>query len=480
MWENTAWRPDLPNWIEFIFFLAGLAAAFHAVMSSRSAQGTIAWAIFCLTFPILGAPLYAIFGLGKLSGYVEFRRRGQREIHHVGRALRDCLRQHRVNTEEVFPQWRVLEDIGRLPVVAGNQVQLYREGVEAFAEMFAAIDQAQDYVLLQFYIWRHDGTGQRLRERLLAALERGVKVYLIYDQIGSFFLRKEYLKSLEAAGAEVAAFGTARYVFNPFRLNFRNHRKILIIDGKVAFSGGLNIGDEYVHRSQKFGFWRDTHFRIEGPAALAVQVAFVEDWYWARQELLKLPWKTEEFVREGSPVLVIPSAPVEELEVCNLTFLHLIQQAKRRIWISSPYFVPDEEVLAALQLAALRGVEVLLLLPDKPDKFTVYLSSFYFLDRLHPTKVRVYRYTKGFLHSKAVVIDDDAVMLGTANLDNRSLRINFEIMFLFPEPRIVHLIEAMFLEDLKHARRVPEDEYRRRPWWFRLAVRIMRLMAPVQ
>src|SRR5207244_2541871 len=205
--------------------------------------------------------------------------------------------------------------------------------------------------------------------------------------------------------------------------NFRNHRKIVVVDGRDAYVGGLNVGDEYLGRSARFGAWRDTHVAISGPAVKAVQISFVDAWHWSTGEVPQLDWSVEPKKCGGKAVLVMPSGPVDRLDTCTLFFVHAIQSARRRLWIASPYFVPDAAILVALQLAVLRGVDVRIMLPSKPDHRLPWLASFSYLKDTLPWGVKMYRYQDGFLHQKVLLIDDDLASVGTANLDMRSLRL---------------------------------------------------------
>jgi cardiolipin synthase len=240
------------------------------------------------------------------------------------------------------------------------------------------------------------------------------------------------------------------------------------------------VGDEYLGRDPKFGNWRDTHVRIEGPAALAAQLSFAEDWYWATGQQLALDWAPLPAEDGDLPVLIVPTGPADELETANLMFVQAINSARERIWIASPYFVPDEVVISALQLAGLRGVDVRILIPDKKDHLGVYLAAFSYLDDAGSTGARFYRYQDGFLHQKAMLIDHSVAAIGTANFDNRSFRLNFEITAVIHDESFVAEVEEMFEADFARSRLMDAGELSLKPWWFRFAVRLARLTAPVQ
>jgi cardiolipin synthase len=312
----------------------------------------------------------------------------------------------------------------------------------------------------------------------MAKAQAGVRVYFLYDDVGCHGLPAAYLEDLRKSGAETRSFNARRS--NRFQINFRNHRKITIADGRVAFIGGLNAGDEYMGRSQKFGPWRDTHARIEGPAVQCVQLAFLEDWYWAARMVPDLDWIPSPSPRGDQRVLVLPTSPADELDTCDLFFTHSIHAAQERIWITSPYFVPDDSIVDALQLASLRGVDVRIMLPLKPDHILVYLSSFSYYADMAKAGVKLFRYEPGFMHQKVILLDDEVAAVGTANLDNRSFRLNFELTVLVADQRFVAEVERMLEADFARCRAVDLDELRRRPLWFRIAVAVARLLSPVQ
>jgi len=277
----------------------------------------------------------------------------------------------------------------------------------------------------------------------------------------------------------VFKFGTQRGRWNRFQLNFRNHRKVVVVDGRVAFVGGLNVGDEYMGRSKRFGHWRDTHVRLEGPIVQCVQVVFTSDWYWAARELPSVEWTPTPTARAPQTMLALPTGPTDEHDRCTFFFLQAITAAKKRVWIASPYFVPDPPVFQALRLAALRGVDVRVMLPEKPDHKLVYLASFSFLHDAETAGVQIFRYDDGFLHQKVLLVDDEAASVGTVNLDNRSLHLNFEITILVVDRKFASSVAAMLERDFTKCRSVTAADYWNRGRLFRAAVRGARLLEPI-
>ena len=460
--------------------LLGMVTAVHAIMSSRTSQGAIAWAIILVIFPFISLPAYWIFGQNKFQGYIEARRYGDNVLHHMLREVGRDARQRGLVREDKQDPNHVLEKLVQLPFTKYNRAKLLVDGDVTFGAIFDGIDSAEEYIVLQFYIVRDDELGRELKRRLLMKAAAGVQIYFLYDEIGSYSLPGAYIRAFRDAGVDIRSFQSTKGFWNRFQLNFRNHRKVAVIDGRIAYVGGLNVGDEYMGRSTRFGPWRDTHVQIEGPAVHAVQLSFVEDWFWATNDLPELNWKLKAAENGDQDILVMPTGPTDRLETCGLFFIHLINSARRRVWIASPYFVPDVHVVCALQLAALRGVDVRIILPEKPDHILVYLSGFSFLDEADDAGVKVYRYQKGFLHHKVILVDDRLAGVGTANLDNRSFRLNFEITVLVDNEQFNKEVTEMLQNDFEQCRAVKADIFLEKPFLFRLASKVARLMSPVQ
>ncbi|WP_462326021.1 cardiolipin synthase [Desulfoplanes sp.] len=467
-------------WLVTFVELIGIMTAAHAVMRTRTSQGAIAWAISLVTFPWVSLPLYAVFGRNKFNGYVRLRTSRDRAVHHVIERLASQAREKESIDDGLAEEWKGLVRLSDMPVMRHNTCDLLINGEATFAAMFADMEKATSYLLVQFFIVKDDGLGRQLKDILIRKAGEGIRVCFLYDEIGSQGLTVEYLKGLQQAGVMVAPFHTTKGKANRFQINFRNHRKIVVVDGEVAFVGGHNVGDEYVSRHCKFGSWRDTHVRVEGPVVKAVQFTFVEDWYWARGKIPEgLTWKMVRAGQKGEETLSIASGPADNVDTCGLFFVEAINRARKRIWIASPYFVPDQRVLAALKLAALRGVDVRILLPQKPDHLAVYLASFARYEEILPLGIKLYRYQEGFMHQKVVLVDSSFAAVGTANMDNRSFRLNFEIMLLNFSGSFITQVESMLKDDLTRCRPVDLNDYQGRNFLFRFAVRVAALVSPI-
>ena len=464
-----------------LFQVLGIASSVHAIMHTRTEQGAIAWAMSLVFVPYVAVPAYWVLGRSRFEGYVNARKLTEDVGEELLVDLQGRIAPYRLDQQEIAPAILAAQGLADQPMLTSNEVELLVDGQETFDSILAGIDAAREYVLFQFFIVKDDQIGNLVKDRLIAKANEGVSVYFLYDEMGSLGLPDSYLDELRAAGIEVSAFNTQKGPGNRFQINFRNHRKVVVVDGRVTWVGGHNVGDEYLGRDPAFGHWRDTHIRIEGPAAMGTQLSFLVDWYWATDQIIDLPFLPSAAAGADTDVLILPTGPADDLESATLMFTHAINTARQRIWIASPYFVPDLGLLNALQLAGLRGVDVRIMIPDMPDHYLVYLAAFSYLEDAGRTGVRFFRYTDGFLHQKVMLIDDSVATIGTANMDNRSFRLNFEITAAIAgNTEFIDEVEAMFMNDFELSREVPSDELASKSWWFRFLVQLARLTSPIQ
>ena len=458
----------------------GFLSSLDALMSTRTAPGAVAWIVSLNTFPVVAVPSYWVFGRSRFQGYVIGRREDESELYHE-------LAPHMANIYVFHAQdhsrnvsVEAIEKLAKMPILGANDVELLIDGEATFKSIFDGIERAKESVLVQFYIVRDDNIGRALQALLIRKAREGVRVHFLYDEVGSYRLPTSYLDKLTEAGVEVRRFHSTRGSGNRFQLNFRNHRKVVVVDGHEGWVGGLNAGDEYLGRSEHFGAWRDTHLRVAGPATLCLQLSFVEDWNWASGEILDLDWEPVPAQSDSHvPVLILPSGPADPFETASLMIQHASASAQDRLWISSPYFVPDEGVLSALKLATLRGVDVRVLIPERTDNILTYFAAYALVGPLLKAGVQIYRYQDGFLHGKSILIDDVASAVGTVNLDNRSFRLNFELTAWVIDEDFAQRMQEMFVEDFSHSRAMTVAEVEEKPWWFRAASRAAYLTAPV-
>ncbi len=466
--------------IGFIHLL-GIGAAIHALMTVRTAQGAIAWAMPLLFIPYFTLIPYLVFGRSSFDAYIKARRQANQEMRSAISDMnwRPWIEEAvAARRSDAYASLRAMPRLGHTPALANNEVKLLINGDDTFAAIFNAIRAAKQTVLIQFFIIHDDELGRRLQALLLEKAAEGVAIYVLYDRIGSHALPGSYSEKLRAGGVQIKAFATRSGWLNRFQINFRNHRKIVVVDGTHGFLGGHNVGDEYVGLKPPLAPWRDTHVQVIGPVVACLQESFAEDWFWATRKLppLSLP---ESFPEDGVLCQLLATGPADKQETCSLFFVEAIHAATERIWITSPYFVPDEAVSAALHLAVLRGVDVRLLLPSRPDHYVVYAASSLFAFEAVRAGVRVFRYKPGFMHQKVVLVDSEITAIGSANLDNRSFRLNFELMLLTVDSDFAAQVENMLNDDFAQAHEISVQESRETHHLQQLGMRVARLISPI-
>ena len=468
------------KWIiaALVLFLAQIVTI--VVAERKRPHKMMAWLTIQFIAPFAGFLAFLFLAFR----YKHFRHPRRTASERLERARHELAERCRTD----IPFDRSAEDVGPLaereafpfaPVTWRNRTDVFAEAGPAFESMLDAMEAATDHIHIEFYIFRDDRIGGRFLNAMIRKAEAGVQVRLLYDGMGSLSLGGAFVKRLRDAGVETGCFLPPLFAFFDRRLNYRNHRKILVVDGKIGFFGGLNIGDEYLGNDPKLGFWRDTHIRVEGDAVPWLQHAFLTDWYFVKGEALDgeryFPlhgWTGRERVRIVKSGPDMASHPVYEL------FFACIMSAKRRIWIETPYFVPDSGLMAALKTAALRGLDVRVIIPSVSDSPVAQWATLSCAEELIPFGVRFYRYRKGFLHAKVMIVDQLACS-GTANMDMRSFFDQFEIHALFFEPDTVKRFENDFARDLNESEEIGLSEFRERPFAIKVRQRLARMLSPL-
>ncbi|MDP3850240.1 MAG: cardiolipin synthase [Luteolibacter sp.] len=462
-----------------LFYVVGILHVLHALMHVRTSQGTIAWVISLITVPFLAIPMYWLLGRTRFSGNVGGRREKDGRLARLASSMHERLGRLEVEIPEDDAFERAARMLGGLPFTRGNRLEVLIDGEETFERIFQVIGETKSYLCVSFFIVKNDTLGMRFQQALIGRARAGVKVHFLFDEIGSHKLPRRFLRELREAGVECHSFGINRYWWSRFQLNFRNHRKIIVADGEVALIGGLNVGDEYLGRGRRFAAWRDTHLEMRGPVVQAVQLVFLEDWFWAANDVPELHWDTRPEASD-QVAAIIPTGPADPADSWQLIVAEAANSASEKLWITSPYFVPDEGVLTALQAAAIRGVDVRILIPERPDHLMVWLSAFTYYEQSIPLGIRIFRYHRGFLHQKVLLIDKRLAAVGTANLDNRSFRLNFEITAFSTDRTFVEEITGMLHLDFEQAREARLEDFKGKSFLFRIACRAARLFAPIQ
>jgi len=363
-----------------------------------------------------------------------------------------------------------------------NKVDLFTDGHEKFDQLFKDIQEAREYIHVQYYIIQKDWLGLRLIDLLTEKAREGVSVRVLYDELGSRRLNKKFFQAFRSAGGQAQAFFPSKLRLINMRLNYRNHRKLVIVDGRIGYVGGFNVGAEYLGLDPKFGYWRDTHLRIQGPSVYFMHARFMLDWNQAA------PDRSFHFFPELAPsqlvqgkagVQIVTSGPDSVWEVIKDGYIKMISSAKRSIYIQTPYFIPDASMMDSLRIAALSGLDVTLMIPQKPDHPFVHWATLSYIGELLKTGVRVYLYENGFIHAKTLVVDEEVSSVGTVNIDMRSFRLNFEVnAFVYDEELAKELLRR-FQEDIADSRLLTLDQYMRRPYQVRIKESINRLLSPI-
>lgn len=363
-----------------------------------------------------------------------------------------------------------------------NDVKIFDDGSDKFEALINDILHAKNHIHIQYYIFKLDNLGQRIVNALIKKAKQGVKVRVLFDEMGSRGVRKRHFKELIEAGGEVEVFFPSIFpLINP-RLNFRNHRKISIIDGRIGYIGGFNVGDEYLSLSDRFGYWRDTHLRIEGSAVHPLQTRFILDWNQAsaKNDICYAERYFPIIPQKGTAALqIISSGPDTEWEVIKNNYLHLISNAKKYVYIQSPYFIPDESFFDAIRIAALSGLDVRIMIPNKPDHMFVYWATYSYVGPLVEAGAKVYHYEKGFIHAKMIVVDDEIASVGTANIDVRSFSLNFEVNALLYDRLLAHRLAEIFESDILDCSELTFELYKNRSSYIKFKESISRLLSPI-
>ena len=449
------------------------------VMQKRPPVATLAWIFGLALLPVLGFAIYFLFGPRRISK-TRMRRLRARNWMAEASDMRtaNTSGQYAGIPPHVLPVARLGTLVSEMPVAACSQVKLLKNGADTFEALLAAIREARHHIHLEYYIFHPDALGRPFLEALTERAKAGVKVRLLLDAVGSSRMRRRHLKALRKAGGEVAFFHKVRlFSFKP-RLNFRTHRKLVVVDGHTGFFGGLNITQEEDERLSAKAY-RDTHVQLGGSAVRWLQTVFWEDWNYATGSTeIEGEYFPPHTQAQPYSVQIIPSGPDLRFKAIRDVYFSAICTAQNRVWISTPYFVPDEAMLTALTNAALRGVDVRILVPKRSDSWIVTLASRSYYDELLLAGVRVFEYLPRLLHAKTLLVDHALSVIGTANMDVRSFELNFEISALFYGEEMAQALAQCFVEDMKSSSALPRFRGKR-PFGQRFLESFARLLSPV-
>lgn len=467
-------------------------------LEKRDPAKTLCWLLVLFLLPIAGIILYLLFG-ENLRGKKWTRRRQNVQDFLESKEAKKVYNPDNLDTLHKLAEQNIYFDImdknimhlvmrsGTVPITIHNKIDIYTEGREKFAQMMEDIRNAKDHIHLEYFIIKDGEVARPLRELLIEKALQGVEVRILYDDIGSWrlYLNPMFMHGLRSVGVEAKTYVQARFPYLHRKLNYRNHRKICVIDGKIGYIGGLNIGDEYVHGSKKFGFWRDTHLRIEGPAVYMLQTVFVTDWLTLTERKLMEPrYFPMVATNKGTSIVQIATSGADsENQTIYEAYFYAMAQARETIYIETPYFVPDEAMLTALKTASLSGVDIKIIFPNVADHFTVYHASLSYLEQIMNLGAEVYFYDKqpgpSFIHSKLLLVDHEVASVGTANMDIRSFMINSEINAFIYDNKTVNKLYQIFERDLKDSHRLKYEKFKQKTFVQRLIESFCRLFSPL-
>ncbi|RTE11113.1 cardiolipin synthase [Paenibacillus whitsoniae] len=474
-----------------VLFVVNIALALTVVfLERRNVAATWSWLMVLLFIPILGFVLYVMLGqnLSRRKLYKWNKRVLQRVENATMEQRAQLLNDTFAYADPMLRNYRYLIALNAATnnayLTQDNDVQIFTDGRELFDDLLASIEQARMHIHVQYYIVKNDELGRRVLDVLTRKAREGVEVRFLYDDIGSRTLRDSFFREFVQAGGKKAAFFPSRIPFLNYRVNYRNHRKLVVIDGQIGYLGGFNIGNEYLGLNPRFGYWRDTHLRITGSAVWALQSRFMLDWNLASPQQLEVesmffqrPIPPEP--KERVPMQIIASGPNETWPHFVFTFLKLIQMAESRILLQTPYFIPEESILNALRIAALSGIDVRIMIPQKADHLFVHWASLYYVGELLHAGVKCYFYDAGFLHAKTMIVDGKVASVGTANFDIRSLRLNFETNALMFHEGTAKKLEITFWRDMEGCLELTLEEYEKRSLRIRFLESISKLVSPI-
>ncbi len=468
-WNNIL-LPNLSLIILLIYLFTVISTAVMVIHEKRDPAKTSIWVLILILLPVVGLIFYILFGQNRRKEKI-FNRKGIKDLQQIellsNNQLVDIQAKKFVNIPSITDNLGIITLLlnnSKALLTEHNQVEIFQTGRKTFRSILDNIDGAKKSIHLEFYIIANDEIGNKIKDKLIDKAREGIKVRLIFDDVGSWHLPKRFVAELVAAGVEVYPFMEVKFPLLTSKVNYRNHRKIIVIDGKVAFMGGMNIADRYLKGDELLGTWYDTVLRIEGDAVNVLQIIFLIDWYFVSN---KLEFSKEEcFFRHSittkHSLQITSSGPDSDWASIMQAFFAAITRARKHIYISTPYFVPNESILTALKTASLSGVDVRIVLPGKSDSTVVYWSSLSYVSELLDAGIKVYLFQNGFNHSKILMIDSNFASVGSANMDIRSFEDNFEVLAMIYDQELTLSLEKQFLRDIRKSKQVNALKWKQR------------------
>lgn len=464
------------------YLLTLFSIIFVMMLENRSPHKSLLWIYALIFFPIIGYIFFLFSGQLEVKGHLfRNKRKYDSELLKNKKTFQNSSNFKKLSTTQQSIA-NLVEKYSNNRVSFYSDTSVLKNGDATFTSIIESIKNAREYIHLEYYTFKSDKIGQKIIDLLCEKAKEGVEIRLIYDAVGSLSLSNKAIKQMKDAGIEVHCFLPLKHGFYNQKVNFRNHRKIIVIDGKVGFVGGLNIGDEYLGRNKRYGFWRDTHLKVEGEAIITLQEIFLLDWaYVSEERLIDEKYFNVELIKDQlGGTQIISSGPDSSLQgIMSDIYYELLASAKKSIYIATPYFVPNKAIRTVLSMAAKKGIDIKIIVPEKNDGYlTQYATRSFFAEMLE-NDIEVYMYTKGFLHEKVIIIDEKFASVGTANVDLRSLHLNFEVNALLYETESIKDLVKYYQIDIQESTEVNKSTYENRGLTVRTKESFARLFSPV-
>ena len=467
------------NILMVLYFLTVLAVIVVVLSENRNPVKSMAWVLVLVLLPVLGLIIYLVFGRS-LKGMSLISRSDLREL----RRMNDFSYPTQVSDDLTDESRQIISLVNKLVgphLFVGNHIEVFTNGVDKFESLKRDIASATDHIHVQYFIIENDSVGSELMNLLMEKAREGVQVRVLYDYVGSFYMSPRLLKQMRNAGIEIHPFLELSLTQFAFRVNWRNHRKIVVIDGQVGYVGGMNVADRYVTGDKHWSAWRDTHLRLTGEAVTALQYSFAIDWNFTTRKLLTSPTLryTGPSMQDNLIMQMMGSGPTNRWNNISFVFFKAITQAKHRVFVQTPYFLPSDALLKALESAALSGVDVRLMIPRKLDSEMLRLATGSYIKECLLSGIKVYLYEPTVMHAKVVIVDDEFVTTGSTNFDFRSFEHNFESNVLVYNKEFNEKMRGIFEADMEQCTRLSMGKWKQRPLLQKALESVVRLISPI-
>ena len=464
--------------LSILFLLTVVATIIVIVLDNRNPFKTLAWVLVLVFLPVLGLILYFFFGRDTRKEKLISKRGFERLSKYSVMGFKEQESLDLFEKEE-YPLIRFFHRVNKALPFDGNSVELFTDGYSMIQALLATVNAANHHIHIQFYIFENDAVGHLLRDALIDKARSGVEVRILYDDVGCWKVPLSFFEEMREAGIEARSFLKVRFPQFTSKVNYRNHRKVVVVDGKIGFLGGMNVAERYL-KGVSWGIWKDLMIKIEGKAVYGLQTSFLIDWYATDHSFITSSRYFPKHIDVGDALIqIVTSDPIGEWKDIMQGLLMAIASAKRYIYIQTPYLLPAESILVALKTVALAGVDVRIMIPERSDTRMVHWGTRSYLAELMEAGVKIYRFQKGFLHSKLFVSDDCVATVGSTNMDFRSFEHNFEVNAFIYHCSSVLKLKGVFLSDQKDAELLSLREWHLRPWYQKVVESIVRLFTPL-